>query len=93
MISSQWIVDWSEKVERSLKKYRSDKPVSKSFKNAIKSLINEEDPAEIAYKKTPDDICIYWITKNVRLSYWMDYEKKIISFGNLGDHKEVHGWD
>ena len=93
MISSQWTVDRSGKVKKSLKKYKSDKHVSNKFENAIKRLVTIEDPAEIAYKKTPDDKCIFWITKSVRLLYWMDYEKKIIFLGKMGDHKEVYGWD
>ena len=93
MISSQWTVERSGKVKKSLKKYKSDKHVWKKFKNAIKALVEAKDPAELAYKKPPGGRCIFWITNSVRMLYWMNHEKKIIYLGILGDHKEVYGWD
>ena len=93
MDALRWAVSQSREVKRNLRKYKSNKPVLDSFENAIRILVNEKDPAEVAYKKTADDICLYRLGRSIRMSYWMDYEKGIIHLGYLGNHKEVYGWD
>ena len=93
MDASLWTIKQSKDVEKSRKKYKSNKPVCDAFDKAIEMLASEKDPAAVAYEKTRDDTCILRLTRAVRMSYWMDDETKTIYLGKLGDHKEAYGWD
>ena len=88
-----WIIEESKDVIKSRKKYRSDKPVCVALDKYIQMLIHEGDPAVVAYETTKEDFCILRLTRAVRLSYWVDYEKRTICLSKLGDHKEVYGRD
>ena len=88
-----WMPEQSKFVKKTLKRYKSDPRVTKRFDEIVKRLIHEEDPAAIAYEITKDNVCIQRVLKNVRLTYWMNYDTKVLYLGQLGSHKQVYGSD
>lgn len=88
-----WTPERSKYVDRSLKKYKSDPRVTKKFYEKVNRLIHEEDPATLAREPTNKGTYTVWITKSVRLEYWMNYDTKVLYLGRLGDHKRVYGSD
>ena len=88
-----WTPERSKDVGKSLRKYKSDKVVTKKFYEKVKRLIHEENPADLAREQTNGRTYTVWITKSVRLEYWMNYDTKVLHLGQLGDHKQVFGSD
>ncbi len=82
-------------IDKSLKKYRSDKDLICSYKQAIIDLTDAVDPTTLGERKHGRfKFCYsYNLTKSYRLLYRVFFEEKIIQLIALGDHKELFGRD
>ncbi len=82
-------------IDKSLKKYRSDKDLICSYRQAIINLGNSEDPTTLGERKHGRFKYCYSfkLTKSYRLLYRVFIEEKIIQLIALGDHKELFGHD
>lgn len=82
-------------IDKKLKKYRSEKDLIISYRQAITDLTNCDDPTSLDKRKHGKlKFCYsYKLTKSYRLLYRVFRTEKIIQLIDLGDHKELFGRD
>ena len=80
-------------IDKKLKKYRSDQDLITSYRQAITTLTNSDDPASLDKRKHGKlKFCYsYKLTQSYRLLYGVSHTEKIIQLIDLGDHKELFG--
>ena len=91
-----WLVQpFDGTIDKKLKKFKSNLPLTKNFINFIQELKITDDPAILGelkhglYKN-----CIgKHLTKSHTLIYYVDYPKNTVWLIDLDDHKNLYGRD
>lgn len=89
-----WALYSTELFLRQLKRIRKT-PYSRHVEEALRNLVNAEDPTALGTRKRGEysGVYSYEIGKSVRLIYSVDFKNKIIRLVAVGTHKEVYGSD
>ena len=82
-------------VDKKLKKFKSNKPLVKNYKNFIQELATADDPATLGDRKHGRyRNCIgKHLTKSHSVIYAIDYESIVVYLVDLDDHKNLYGRD
>lgn len=91
-----WSVEpYDDTIDKRLRKFKSDTPVIKNFKNFVQELEFIDDPAEIGERKHGKyrDCFGAHMTKSVSLVYSVNYEKNTVYLVDLDNHKNLYGRD
>ena len=91
-----WSVQpYDDTIDKKLRKFKSNKPLIKKFKNFIVELESTDDPADIGTKKHGKYKNCFGVhmTKSHSLIYLINYDEYIVYLLDLDDHKNLYGRD
>ena len=91
----KWNVITSSKFDKNYAHYLRDADTIKKSQQLIELLSQVKDPGRLGDRKNGRLRGMYTmkLTKSIRLSYAVDYDKRQIRLLDVGDHKTVYGRD
>ncbi|RNJ79041.1 MAG: hypothetical protein D9C04_05905 [Nitrosopumilus sp. B06] len=94
-MTASWKIDYG-RVHKKILKMSSDAALIKQYRIMVSSIADMDDdgdPANLGSEKTGKYAGCYGrhLTKSDSLIYRVDYERKIVQFVAIGDHKELYG--
>lgn len=90
-----WIINSDKALGKKLSMLSSNSYAAKGYKAAVENLMHAADPARMGERKhgRMHHLYSYRITKSLRLLYFIDRRRGVITLVDLDDHKNLYGKD